>query len=214
MKKLSIGVENFKDMIDKDFYYVDKTDLISEIMNEQVVLFTRPRRFGKTLNMSMLYYFFSNKEKENAYLFDHLNIADEPEAMKHLNQYPVITVSLKELKCRSYSDQIAMFKDVVKNVILNHSELLSSPMVDESDQIILNQFRSLSSDEIQLRLSLKTISRCLYSHYHKKVIILIDEYDVPLQAADQYGYYDQMVDFIRSVFSSALKQMMHWKKES
>ena len=78
-------------------------------------------------------------------------------------------------------------------------------MVDESDQIILNQFRSLSSDEIQLRLSLKTISRCLYSHYHKKVIILIDEYDVPLQAADQYGYYDQMVDFIRSVFSSALK---------
>lgn len=205
MKKLSIGVENFKDMIDKDFYYVDKTDLISEIMNDQVVLFTRPRRFGKTLNMSMLYYFFSNKEKENAYLFDHLNIADEPETMKHLNQYPVITVSLKELKCRSYSDQIAMFKDVVKNVILNHSELLSSPMVDESDQIILNQFRSLSSDEIQLRLSLKTISRCLYSHYHKKVIILIDEYDVPLQAADQYGYYDQMVDFIRSVFSSALK---------
>ena len=123
MKKLSIGVENFKDMIDKDFYYVDKTDLISEIMNDQVVLFTRPRRFGKTLNMSMLYYFFSNKEKENAYLFDHLNIADEPETMKHLNQYPVITVSLKELQCRSYSDQIAMFKDVVKNVILNYYQV-------------------------------------------------------------------------------------------
>ena len=90
MKILPIGIENFKEMIDKNIYYLDKTNFISDVIKEKFVLYTRPRRFGKTLNMSMLYYFFSNKEKDNAYLFDHLNISYNHDIMKHQNQYPVI----------------------------------------------------------------------------------------------------------------------------
>ena len=98
MKLLPMGIENFKTMIDKSAYYVDKTNFIENVLNEQVVSYTRPRRFGKTLNMSMLYYFFSIKEKENAYLFDGLNISKNKEALKHQNKYPTIFISLKEMK--------------------------------------------------------------------------------------------------------------------
>ncbi len=113
MKLVPTGIENFKDMIDKDAYYVDKTDLISNVLNEQVVLYTRPRRFGKTLNMSMLYYFFSIKEKENAYLFDNLNISKNKDALKHQNQYPVIFISLKDMKNNSYEGQMIRFKEII-----------------------------------------------------------------------------------------------------
>ena len=205
MKLIPTGIENFKTMIDKKAYYVDKTNLIEDILNEQVVLYTRPRRFGKTLNMSMLYYFFSIKEKENAYLFNDLNISKNKDALKHQNQYPTIFISLKEMKNLTFDEQISSFEDVIKNVILQNKELLESVYVDESDQLILQDFRFLRASLNQLKYSLKTISRCLYKHYHQKVIILIDEYDVPLQSAYQNNYYDEMVDFLRSVFSSALK---------
>ena len=205
MKLIPTGIENFKTMIDKKAYYVDKTSLIEDILNEQVVLYTRPRRFGKTLNMSMLYYFFSIKEKENAYLFNDLNISKNKDALKHQNQYPTIFISLKEMKNLTFDEQISSFGDVIKNVILQNKELLESVYVDESDQLILQDFRFLRASLNQLKYSLKTISRCLYKHYHQKVIILIDEYDVPLQSAYQNNYYDEMVDFLRSVFSSALK---------
>lgn len=205
MKLIPTGIENFKTMIDKKAYYVDKTNLIADILNEQVVLYTRPRRFGKTLNMSMLYYFFSIKEKENSYLFNDLNISKSKDALKHQNQYPTIFISLKEMKNLTFDDQISSFGDVIKNVILQNKELLESVYVDESDQLILQDFRFLRASLNQLKYALKTISRCLYKHYHQKVIILIDEYDVPLQSAYQNNYYDEMVDFLRSVFSSSLK---------
>ena len=205
MKLLPTGIENYKTIIDKKAYYVDKTNLIADVLNEQVALYTRPRRFGKTLNMSMFYYFFSNKEKENSYLFDDLNISKNEEAIKHQNQYPTIFISLKEMKNPTFEEQIATFKDIVKNVVLQNKELLESSYVDESDQIILQDFRFLRSSLNQLKYSLKTVSRCLNHHYHQKVIILIDEYDVPLQSAYQNNYYDEMVDFLRSVFSSTLK---------
>ncbi len=205
MKLLPIGIENFKELIDKNYYYVDKTNLIANIINEKVVLYTRPRRFGKTLNMSMLYYFFSIKEKDNAYLFDYLNISKNKDALKHQNKYPTIFISLKEMKNSTFDAQVSSFGDIIKNVILQNKELLESVYVDESDRIILQDFRFLKGTLNQLKYSLKTISRCLYNHYHQKVIILIDEYDVPLQSAYQNNYYDEMVEFLRNVFSSALK---------
>ena len=205
MKLLPIGLENFKELIDKNYYYVDKTNLIANIINEKVVLYTRPRRFGKTLNMSMLYYFFSIKEKDNAYLFDYLNISKNKDALKHQNKYPTIFISLKEMKNSTFDAQVSSFGDIIKNVILQNKELLESVCVDESDRIILQDFRFLKGTLNQLKYSLKTISRCLYNHYHQKVIILIDEYDVPLQSAYQNNYYDEMVEFLRNVFSSALK---------
>ena len=205
MKLIPTGIESFKTMIDKNAYYIDKTNLIGEVLKEQVVLYTRPRRFGKTLNMSMLYYFFSNKEQENAYLFNGLNISKNGEALKHQNKYPVILISLKEMKNDTFEEQINTFKDIVKNIVLQNKELLDSSYVDESDQMILQDFKFLKSSFNQLKYSLKTISRCLHNHYHQQVIILIDEYDVPLQAAYQHNYYDEMVEFLRSVFSSSLK---------
>ena len=205
MKVLPIGIENFKEMIDKDAYYIDKTEFISDVINEKFVLYTRPRRFGKTLNMSMLYYFFSTKEKDNAYLFNGLKITENKEIMKFQNQYPVVFITLKDMKAMRFEEQKEQFADIVKNIILQNIELLNSQYVDEADQKILNDFRFLRAEEIQIRNSLKTISRCLEKHYGKKAIILIDEYDVPLQSSYENGYYDEMVDFLRSIFSAALK---------
>ena len=205
MKRITTGTENFKEFMDKNYYYVDKTMLIDDVLSDKVMLYTRPRRFGKTLNMSMLYYFFSNQEKENTYLFEGLNVSKHQHLMLHQNQYPVIFLSLKDMKSLNYLEQIQQFAYIMKIIILQHLNLFDSPLIDESDKKTLNDLRFLRADPIQLKNSLSMLSRCLYQHYHQKVIILIDEYDVPLQSAYQHDYYDEMVDFIRSVFSSALK---------
>ena len=205
MKRISTGIENFKELLDNNYYYVDKTKLIEDVLSDKVMLYTRPRRFGKTLNMSMLYYFFSNKEKENAYLFDGLYISKQQEAKSYQNQYPVIFLTLKDMQSLNMEEQKKQFADIIKINILKNIELLDSKNIYETDKEVLNNLMFLNGDDVQLKNSLKTLSRCLYNHYHKKVIILIDEYDVPLQSAYNNGYYDEMVDFLRSVFSSALK---------
>ena len=205
MKRISTGIENFKELLDNNYYYVDKTKLIEDVLSDKVMLYTRPRRFGKTLNMSMLYYFFSNKEKENAYLFDGLYISKQQEAKSYQNQYPVIFLSLKDMQSLNMEEQKKQFADIIKINILKNIELLDSKNIYETDKEVLNNLMFLNGDDVQLKNSLKTLSRCLYNHYHKKVIILIDEYDVPLQSAYNNGYYDEMVDFLRSMFSSALK---------
>ena len=206
MKRISTGIENFKELLDNNYYYVDKTKLIEDVLSDKVMLYTRPRRFGKTLNMSMLYYFFSNKEKENAYLFDGLYISKQQEAKSYQNQYPVIFLSLKDMQSLNMEEQKKQFADIIKINILKNIELLDSKNIYETDKEVLNNLMFLNGDDVQLKNSLKTLSRCLYNHYHKKVIILIDEYDVPLQSAYNNGYYDEMVDFLRSMFSSALKK--------
>ena len=205
MKRISTGIENFKELLDNNYYYVDKTKLIEDVLSDKVTLYTRPRRFGKTLNMSMLYYFFSNKEKENAYLFDGLYILKNEKMKNYQNQYPVIFLSLKDMQSLNMEEQKKQFADIIKINILKNIELLDSKNIYETDKEVLNNLMFLNGDDVQLKNSLKTLSRCLYNHYHKKVIILIDEYDVPLQSAYNNGYYDEMVDFLRSMFSSALK---------
>ena len=205
MKRISTGIENFKELLDNNYYYVDKTRLIEDVLSDKVMLYTRPRRFGKTLNLSMLYYFFSNKEKENSYLFEGLNISKDKEILKHQNQYPVIFLTLKDMQYLNFEDQKKQFAILIKELILKNIELLDSSIIDEADYNILNDFRFLKPDEVQLKNSLKILSNCLYKYYQQRVIILIDEYDVPLQSAYNNGYYDEMVDFLRSIFSSALK---------
>lgn len=205
MKLIPTGIENFKTLIDKNAYYIDKTNFISEVLNEQVVLYTRPRRFGKTLNMSMLYYFFSNKEKENSYLFDGLNISHNSEAMKHQNQYPVIFLSLKEMTNLSYERQLNAFSNIIYELLEKNLELLESDHLTNITKNKLNSLHSETASIEDLSTSLRIISQAMFAHYHEKVIILIDEYDVPMQAAYQNDYYDKMVDFLRSVFSSSLK---------
>lgn len=205
MKLLPTGIENFKTMIDKSAYYVDKTNFIEDVLNEQVVLYTRPRRFGKTLNMSMLYYFFSIKERENSYLFNGLNISKNKDALKYQNKYPTIFISLKEMKSLTFDAQISSFSNVIYELLEKNLEILSSDQLSDTTKDILNKLHNRSSCVEDLKISLRVITNALYTYYQQKVIVLIDEYDVPLQAAYQNNYYEEMVEFLRSVFSSALK---------
>lgn len=205
MKLLPTGIENFKTMIDKSAYYVDKTNFIEDVLSEQVVLYTRPRRFGKTLNMSMLYYFFSIKEMENAYLFEGLNISKNKDAVKAQNKYPTIFISLKEMKSLTFDAQISSFSNVIYELLEKNLEILSSDQLSDTTKDILNKLHNRSSSAEDLKISLRVITNALYTYYQQKVIVLIDEYDVPLQAAYQNNYYEEMVEFLRSVFSSALK---------
>lgn len=205
MKLLPTGIENFKTMIDKSAYYVDKTNFIEDVLSEQVFSYTRPRRFGKTLNMSMLYYFFSIKEKGNSYLFDGLNISKNKDVLKVQNKYPTIFISLKEMKSLTFDAQISSFSNVIYELLEKNLEILSSDQLSDTTKDILNKLHNRSSSAEDLKISLRVITNALYTYYQQKVIVLIDEYDVPLQAAYQNNYYEEMVEFLRSVFSSALK---------
>ena len=115
MKRISTGTENFKELIDNNYYYVDKTMLIEDVISDKVMMYNRPRRFGKTLNLSMLYYFFSNQEKENSYLFKGLNISKDKEILKHQNQYPVIFLTLKDMQYLNFEDQKSNLPFLLKN---------------------------------------------------------------------------------------------------
>ena len=205
MKKIPVGIENFKEIIDDQYYYIDKTELINDVMNEKLVFYTRPRRFGKTLNMSMLYYFFSHKEKDNAYLFDGLNVSKDNEVMLHQNQYPVIFMTLKDMKNRNAELQKQQFLSLIQTVLEKNIELLHSEKVNFITKKRLESLVNNQVTDIDLQNALYYICVALKQHYQKNVILLIDEYDVPLQSAYINGYYDEMVDFLRNVFSSALK---------
>ena len=205
MKRISTGIENFKELLDNNYYYVDKTRLIEDILSDKVMLYTRARRFGKTLNLSMLYYFFSNKEKENSYLFEGLNISKDKEILKHQNQYPVIFLTLKDMNNNNFQSQIYIFTSLIANIIDIYTEIKNSDTISQRERKLLDIYQNAEADIDDLKVSLKILSHCLYKHYQQKVIILIDEYDVPLQSAYNNGYYDEMVDFLRSVFSSSLK---------
>ena len=206
---LPIGVENFEDLRTKGYYYVDKTLFIKELLNMKgkVNLFTRPRRFGKTLNMSMLRYFFEKGEKDHAELFQGLKIMDAGEGyLAHMGKYPVISVSLKSMKQYSYELAYEMLKKAVEGEYSRHweevekSEKLSGEKLERYLRI-----RDLKGTEADYADSLKFLSECLYVCTGQRSIILIDEYDVPLENAYFSGFYDRMVALIRSLFESALK---------
>lgn len=175
MKMLPIGIENFKELIDNKYYYVDKTALIKDVSSEKVALYTRPRRFGKTLNMSMLYYFFSNKEKENSYLFNGLEISKDKEACKHQNQYPVLFLTLKDMKRNHFEAQIDKFKSIISMLVDQYAELLDSPKLRESERKLLSQYLNEAAPVNKLMDALFNISVFLEKHYEQKTIVLIDE---------------------------------------
>ena len=208
MKAIPIGVENFKDIITSDYYYTDKTLLIRDLLDSgaKVSLFTRPRRFGKTLNMSMLRYFFEKTDEDNSYLFNGLKIADAGENyMAYMGQYPVISISLKGVHQSTFEESIEEYKNLIAKEVWRHQELFSSDKLMPYDMKMLNMICDHTAPASTYRNSLKLLTDCLYAIHQKKVIILIDEYDVPLQNAWLNGFYDKMVDFIRSLFDAALK---------
>ena len=207
-KPLPIGIEDFKEVIDSGYYFVDKTLMIKDLIVNKVKvgLFTRPRRFGKTLNMSMIQRFFEKTAESNAYLFDRLKISEYPECMQYQGQYPVISISLKSMKQATFEEAFAVFKDLIRAEILRHkSVLFQNDAIEKTDLDRLTRFIELKAEKSDYNTSLGFLSRLLASAYNKNVIILIDEYDVPLENAFYQGFYTDMVNLIRSVFESALK---------
>lgn len=206
-KPLPIGIEDFKEVIDLNYYFVDKTLMIKELFESQVKigLFTRPRRFGKTLNMSMLQRFFENTEESNAYLFDGLKISEYPEYMKYQGQYPVISISLKSMKQSSYEESFRMFKVLISREYERHEIVLKSRKLSDADKRLFKNMMEQTADPVHYLDSLKFLSDAMKKYYGRNVIILIDEYDVPLENAFHQGFYTEMVNLIRSVFESALK---------
>lgn len=206
-KPLPIGVEDFKRLVDNGYYFVDKTLMIKELLEnkESVNLFTRPRRFGKTLNMSMLQRFFEATEKSNAYLFDGLKIAAYPEYMAYQGKYPVISVSLKSMKQASYTNAFYMYKNLIAKEYEKHKIILESDKILDSEKEVFQNIMEQRADQNVYLNSIRTLSDILAKYYEKNVIILIDEYDVPLENAYHEGFYDDMTNLIRSCFESALK---------
>lgn len=206
---LPVGVENFEDLRRNGYYFVDKTLFIKELldMKGKVNLFTRPRRFGKTLNMSMLRYFFEMGTSDNSELFRGLKIMEAGD--KYLNQmgkYPVISISLKSMKQYSYELSLEMMKKAVGGEFTRHWQEVekSGKLTGEKLERYL-RIRDLKGTEGDYADSLKFLSECLYTCSGRRTVILIDEYDVPLENAYFSGFYDRMVALIRSLFESALK---------
>ena len=207
---LPIGIENFYDMIRKGFYYVDKTLLIKELIDNpsSVNVFTRPRRFGKTLNISMLQHYFDILKKDHAHIFENMKIMNAGDVyLEHQNKYPVIKLSLKGAEGPNFESAYKMFKTEIVGEFKRHRYLLTSDKVEKEDQLLYQSIIDQSAGLEDFKGSLKFLSQCLASHYDQKVIILIDEYDVPLEKAHfaKKSYYNEMVDFIRAFFGAALK---------
>ena len=205
MKRLAIGLSDFKHLIEEDFYYFDKTKFIEEIIEDgsQVKLFARPRRFGKTLNMSMLKYFFDIKNREeNKEIFKDLYI-EKTEAFKEQGQYPVIFLSLKDLKALTWKQMEKAIKSAISRLFSEYKYLLND--LDKFDTLTFENILLKNTELEDLKEALKFLTRILYEKYNKKVVVLIDEYDSPLVSAYINGYYKKAKDFFKTFYSTVLK---------
>lgn len=204
--KLPIGIENFEEIRKEGFYYIDKTGLIKDLLNNwgKVNLFTRPRRFGKTLNMSMLKSFFEIGADET--LFEGLQISKETELCeKYMGKYPVVFLTLKGVDGLTFEEAKGRLRSVIREEMYKLRFLLDSDKIPESEKCVLIRFLDEQETDEDVKNSLKMLSSLLKQHYGQKVILLIDEYDVPLDKAFHNGYYKEMVSIIRGLFEHALK---------
>jgi hypothetical protein len=212
-KALPVGVENFEDIVKSGYYYVDKTMFIKELLDlkGKVNLFTRPRRFGKTLNLSMLRYFFEDtgdakKNEENKSLFQGLKIMGQGEKYtQHMGDYPVIDLTLKSAKQPTFESAYGKMKRAIADEFHRHRYILANEKLNEEDKRLFQKIADRKAEYDDYSGALEFLSKCLYEATDKKTVILIDEYDVPLENAYFRGFYEKMVDFIRSLFESALK---------
>lgn len=205
-KRLPVGIENFEKIRRDGFYYVDKTDLIKELLENwgEVNLFTRPRRFGKTLNMSMFQCFFEIGCDKS--LFDGLRIAEESTLCEtYMGKFPVISISLKGIDAADYETARNLMVKVVNEEARRFQFLTESSRLTDTDKMLFGQLLQKEMDDETLFCSLRELTELLRKHYEKQVIVLIDEYDVPLAKANELGYYGEMVRLICGIFGSALK---------
>ncbi len=205
MKRLAIGLSDFKELIEENFYYFDKTSFIDEVIKDgsKVKLFARPRRFGKTLNMSMLKYFFDiTKANENKKLFKNLYI-EKIESFKEQGQYPVIFLSLKDLKASTWEEMEKDIKSTIARLFSEYKYLLND--LDKFDTVTFENIIMKNTNVEDLKEALKFLTKILYEKYNKKVVVLIDEYDTPLVSAYHNKYYKKTKDFFKTFYSIVLK---------
>lgn len=205
-KKLPVGIENFEEIFKESFYYIDKTDMIKDLLNNwgKVNLFTRPRRFGKSLNMSMLKNFFEIGSDPS--LFEGLKISEETAlCQEYMGRFPVISISLKGIGAGNYQTARNLVVKIINEEARRLQFLLDSRNLSIKDKELFGLLMEKDMTDETLMFSLREFSELLYKHYGKKVIILIDEYDVPLAKANEQGYYDEMIFLIRNMFEQALK---------
>jgi hypothetical protein len=205
-KVIGIGKQSFEDIIQSNCFYIDKTSLIKEWWESEddITLITRPRRFGKTLNMDMLKCFFSNQYQDNGYLFEGLNIWKEEKYQQLQGTYPVIYLSFADVKQTNYKDAVLKIKKIITDVYQQYIELARWEGLTE---VQIRQFQSVDPymDDVTAQCALKDLSGYLYRYYEKKVIILLDEFDTPMQEAYIHGYWNEFTAFIRSLFNAAFK---------
>lgn len=207
MKKIPVGVSDFEELIINDFYYIDKSLLVKEILDHsfKATLIPRPRRFGKTLNMSMLRYFFEKSEQSKQHLFSNLKISNHPDCMQHQGQYPVIFISLKDAKALTWSDCYKIIAGYLQEEFTRHAYLLQSEALNATQRQSFTSVMEGSADAITFRSALKDLCHYLAMHYKTKVVVLIDEYDSPIHAGFINKYYDQVTDFMRGLLGAGLK---------
>ena len=211
---IGIGESDFKSIRIKDYYYIDKTIYIKDIIDNssKVVLVTRPRRFGKTLNMSMLKYYFDCRQKDNKELFKGLKIMEQEEKYtSKLGAYPVIYLTLKDAGLMTYEMMIMQLKSIMMELFYEHRELLEGEM-SEGERIIFNKILSANASDVDLLNSLKMLSKLMNQYYNKPVMLLLDEYDVPLQNAYVEGYYDEAVKFFKTFYGVTFKDNPYLEK--
>ena len=211
---IGIGESDFKSLRIKNYYYIDKTMYIKDIIDNssKVVLVTRPRRFGKTLNMSMLKYYFDCRQKDNRKLFNGLKIMEQEEKYtSKLGAYPVIYLTLKDAGLMTYEMMIMQLKTIMMELFYEHKELLEGEM-SEGERTIFNKILSANATDVDLLNSLKMLSKIMYQYYDKPVMLLLDEYDVPLQNAYVEGYYDEAVKFFKTFYGVTFKDNPYLEK--
>ena len=210
MKRLAIGIDDFRKIIKEDCYYVDKTKFIADVLQDasNVKLFTRPRRFGKTLNMSMLKYFFDVREsEENRELFNGLDI-EKSKYIDEQGKYPTILISLKSIKYETWEESLEQLKSLISN-LYNEFEYIRESL-NESEIELFNDIW-FKKENGEYANSLKNLTSFLYKYYKKEVILLIDEYDIPLITAHKYGYYNEIINFYKIFLGEALKTNQYLK---
>ena len=215
MQGIGIGESDFKMLRTMDNYYIDKSLYIKHVIDNtsKVTLVTRPRRFGKTLNMSMLRYYFDCNIKDSKELFNELKIMKQEE--KYTSKqgfYPVIYITLNDVADTSYENMLLDMKTAVLEVYRQHRYLLESDKIYDDEKQVINDILWCREDEVTLKNSIKTLSRMLYEHFDKPAILLLDEYDVPLQNAYVEGYYDEAVRFFKTFYGTTFKDNPYLQK--
>jgi hypothetical protein len=213
MRPIPVGISDYKKLVDGGYYYVDKTLLIKDVIESgEVILIPRPRRFGKTLNISMLRYFFEISENDHQYLFTQTAIWNLPKYRALQGQFPVIFLTFKNIAETNFSSMYSTFAYTISNEFRRHAHLLSSSKLDSHEKERFERILKEKSSESELKSSLEFLSSLLARHYQKKVIILIDEYDLPTHTAFAHGFYDELLEFLRALLTAAFKDNVALEK--